>query len=50
MTFRTSINSKDNPRDMLKRGLKSMFTNYEMNKQSTTPVDTEERRDKKKAA
>ena len=35
---------------MLKRGLKSMFTNYEMEKQSATPVDTEERRDKKKAA
>ncbi len=33
---------------MLKRGLKSMFTNYEMEKQSATPVDTEERRDKKR--
>ncbi len=44
MTFRTTINSKGNPRDLIKRGLKSMFPNYETQTEtdrSTPPVDTE---------
>ncbi len=45
MTFRTSISSKGNPRDLLKRGLKSMFHNYEPEQakppKAMPPVDTE---------
>lgn len=49
MTFRSSINSKGKPRDFLKRGFKSMFSNYDGDKQSATPVDSEGQR-KKQAA
>ncbi|BDQ37348.1 hypothetical protein SYK_17080 [Pseudodesulfovibrio nedwellii] len=41
MTFRTSINSNGNPKDFLKRGLKSMFPNYEEEKKNP-PVETDE--------
>lgn len=41
MTFRTSINSNSNPKNFLKRGLKSMFPNYEEEKKNP-PVDTDE--------
>jgi len=40
MTFRTSINSNGKPKDFLKRGLKSMFPNYEDEQKNTPPVDT----------
>ncbi len=46
MTFRTTINSKSNPKDFLRRGFKSMFSNYGQPEKATPPVDTES--DKKK--
>lgn len=51
MTFRTTINSKRDPRRFLKRGLKSMFPDYGEQQHeatdSTPPLDTE-RDDRKK--
>jgi len=41
MTFRTSIHSKAKTKDFLKRGFKSMFSNYGEEKQAAPPVDTE---------
>ncbi|NDV18568.1 hypothetical protein GO013_03930 [Pseudodesulfovibrio sp. JC047] len=39
MTFRTSINSNGKPKDFLKRGFKSMFSNY-ADPKKTPPIDT----------
>lgn len=41
MTFRTSIHSKANSKDFLKRGFKSMFSNYDESKKAAPPIDTE---------
>ncbi|QJB56944.1 hypothetical protein [Pseudodesulfovibrio sp. zrk46] len=49
MTFRRGINSKHKPKDFLKRGLKSMFPNYEDDTREETrtpPVDTERNRNR----
>lgn len=43
MTFRTSINSKGDPKKMLKRGFKSMFANYDEKTPTTQPVETKEK-------
>ena len=48
MTFRTSINSKGNPRDLLKRGFKSMFANYGEESTYMPPVDSNSKKTKKK--
>ncbi|MBI9079487.1 MAG: hypothetical protein JEY79_07080 [Pseudodesulfovibrio sp.] len=45
MTFRTSINSKENPRDLLKRGFKSMFPSYE-EEVAVPPANVEQKRKK----
>ena len=49
MTFRTSINSNSNPKNFLKRGLKSMFPNYEEDKKNL-PVDTDETKKNKESS
>ncbi|WP_419785952.1 hypothetical protein [Pseudodesulfovibrio sp.] len=41
MTFRTTINSKGDPKKLIRRGLKSMFPNYDRPEPATPPVDTE---------
>jgi hypothetical protein len=46
MTFRTSINSKGNPRDLLKRGFKSMFPSYEEEEMAVPPTNVEQKRKK----
>lgn len=50
MTFRTSISSKGNPRDLLKRGFKSMFSGSWQDEKATPPVDTEQTRKKTQSA
>jgi len=41
MTHRRGINSKHTSRDFLKRGLKSMFPNYEKEEKETPLVNME---------
>jgi len=42
MTFRTTISSKKNPRDFLKKGFKSMFPNYELEQKAAPPIDSDD--------
>jgi len=42
MTFRTTINSKENPKKFLQRGFKSMFSNYGGKASPTSPAKTEQ--------
>lgn len=48
MTAPRGINSKHDPRKFLKRGFKSMFSNYEADKTAPPPVDTEPARKQQK--
>jgi|GEM_PF-2407072 len=41
MTFRTTINSKENPKKFLQRGFKSMFSNYGKKNSPNSPAKTE---------
>jgi hypothetical protein len=41
MTRFRGINSKHDPKKFLKRGFKSMFSNYDAEKTATPPVDTQ---------
>lgn len=50
MTFRSSISSKGNPRDFLKRGFKSMFPNYDKKEETTSTIATEQQNRKQPPA
>lgn len=50
MTFRSTINSKNTQREFLKRGFKSMFSNYEEKNKTTPPVDTENGKEKQSSS
>lgn len=50
MTFRTTISSKQDPTKFLKRGLKSMFGNYEATPETAPTVDANRKQTKPKAA
>jgi len=47
MTFRTSINSKSTPREFLKRGFKSMFSNYDEEKKAAPSIDADKDKEKR---
>ena len=46
MTHRRGINSKHKSKEFLKRGLRSMFPNYDQAEQAAPPVDTDNDREK----